>query len=91
MSLCLSLTDTSAQFMIQLVGLVQQLANFGFYHRYDQETRQTAADFTNIKKVLHPLLKILDGRTDFCAAAEGLSADEARLEVRNAESGRFEV
>jgi hypothetical protein len=69
------------QFIVRLVKVMQELASFGYYHLYDRSSRQILPNLPPIRELLTPLLRVLDGRTDFCAAGDGVNVQEARFET----------
>ena len=68
---------------MNMVNIIDSLTKFGFYHQFDDKHRGTRANFTEIKKVVDPLLGILDGRVDYCPTQEGVSTFFSRFEVND--------
>jgi hypothetical protein len=68
---------------MNLVNIIDSLTKFGFYHQFDDKHRGTRANFPEIRKVVDPLLGILDGRTDYCPTQAGVSTFFSRFEVND--------
>jgi hypothetical protein len=68
---------------MNLVNIIDSLTKFGFYHQFDVKHRGTRANFPEIRKVVDPLLGILDGRTDYCPTQAGVSTFFSRFEVND--------
>jgi hypothetical protein len=74
--------DTSKNGFVQsIVVLMRSLFKFGFYHEYAPEKQAWKAKMPDIRKVMTPMIAVLDGRTDFCAAFGRFRQEEARFEI----------
>lgn len=74
--------DTSKNgFVHGIVVLMRSLVKFGFYHEYASENQTWKARIQDIRKVMSPMITVLDGRTDFCAAFGRFRQEEARFEI----------
>ena len=74
--------DTSKNgFVHSIVVLMRSLFKFGFYHEYAPENQAWKAKMSDIRKVMTPMIAVLDGRTDFCAAFGRFRQEEARFEI----------